>query len=175
MFQKKFSKWSYAASLAIVFVAGMCVAARAASVGGAVANSQGQSVSGVQIIAKDAQGHVIGQGSTGNSGIYDIKGLQPGNYNFTLDPGSSGFLGQTVASYVGPDGICLNWGVSNTSPAVATAQPGATCQPIAGWWGDTAVAVGAGAAVLAGGGIGAAIAFSGGGSPEHKSPTSTGQ
>ena len=168
-------KRGYAALLAVLLVAGISATAHAASVGGAVANSQGQSVSGVQIIAKDAQGHVVGQGATGNSGIYDIKGLQPGNYNFTLDPGSSGFQGQTVASYVGPDGICLNWGLSNTSPAVATAQPGATCQPVAGWWGDPAVAVGAGAAVLAGGGIGAAIGLSGGGSSDHKSPTSTGQ
>jgi hypothetical protein len=174
MFKQNLMKKSCAASLAIALVAGISVAARAASVGGAVANAQGQSVSGIQIVAKDAQGHVVGQGSTGSTGIYDIQGLQPGNYNFTLDPGSSGFQGQTVASYVGPDGVCLNWGVSTTSPAVATAQPGATCQPVAGWWGDPAVAVGAGAAVLAGGGIGAAIAFSGG-SSEHKSPVSTGQ
>src|SRR5690349_13828028 len=161
MFKGRFMKRGYAALLAVLLVAGISATAHAASVGGAVANSQGQSVSGVQIIAKDAQGHVVGQGATGNSGIYDIKGLQPGNYNFTLDPGSSGFQGQTVASYVGPDGICLNWGVSTTSPAVATAQPGATCQLAAGF--DTAEIVGAGAGVLGAAGIGLGIGLGSGG------------
>lgn len=120
--------------LALGFVGGMSFAAMAASVGGTVAASQGQPVSGIQIIAKDANGKLVGQGAPGSSGVYDIKGLDPGNYNFTLDPGSSGYQGQTVASYVGPDGICLNWGVSTTSPAVATAQPGSTCQLAAAAW-----------------------------------------
>jgi hypothetical protein len=53
---------------------------------------------------------VIGQGASGTSGAYVISGLQPGNYSFTLDPGTSRFQGQTLASYVGTDGICLNCG-----------------------------------------------------------------
>jgi Carboxypeptidase regulatory-like domain len=163
--------------LILPLVVGISAAARAASVGGTVAGSQGQSVSGLQVIAKDASGHVIGQGATGDGGVYDITGLQPGNYNFTLDPGSTGYQGQTVASYVGPDGICLNWGVSTTSPAVATAQPGSTCQPLAAAW-DPATAVGVGAGVLGAGGIaaGVALGLSGGSNhAHHKTPVSTGQ
>jgi hypothetical protein len=166
-------KKSFSILLALASVVGLSAAVMAASVGGSVAASQGQSVAGIQIIAKDASGHVVGQGAPGTSGVYDIKDLQPGNYNFTLDPGSSGFQGQTVASYVGPDGICLNWGVSTTSPAVATAQPGATCQLAVGY--DTAEVVGAGAGVLGAGAIGLGIGLGGGSDSGHKTSKSTGQ
>jgi Carboxypeptidase regulatory-like domain len=161
--------------LALAFVGGMSVTAMAASVGGTVASPQGQPLTGVQVIVKDASGHVVGQGAPGSGGVYDIQGLQPGNYNFTLDPGSSGYQGQTVASYVGADGICLNWGVSTTSPAVASAQPGATCQLAAGGY-DTAEIVGAGAGVLGAGAIGLGVGLgSGGDHNTHKTPPSTGQ
>jgi len=161
--------------IAFAFVAGMSVTAMAASVGGTVASSQGQPLTGIQVIAKDASGHLVGQGAPGSGGVYDIQGLQPGNYNFTLDPGSSGYQGQTVASYVGADGICLNWGVSTTSPAVASAQPGATCQLAAGGY-DTAEIVGASAGVLGAGAIGLGIGLgSGGDHNTHRAPPSTGQ
>jgi len=161
--------------LAVTFVVKMSAAASAASVGGTVASSQGQPLTGVQVIVKDASGHMIGQGAPGSGGVYDIQGLQPGNYNFTLDPGSSGYQGQTVASYVGADGICLNWGVSTTSPAVASAQPGATCQLAAGGY-DTAEMVGAGAGVLVAGAIGLGVGLgSGWDHNNHKTPPSTGQ
>jgi hypothetical protein len=172
--ERKAMKKDCSVLLAFAFVAGMSATAMAASVGGTVASSQAQPLTGVQVIAKDASGHVVGQGAPGSGGVYDIQGLQPGNYNFTLDPGSSGYQGQTVASYVGADGICLNWGVSTTSPAVASAQPGATCQLAAGGY-DTAEMVGAGAGVLGAGAIGAAIGFGSGGDHSHKTPPSTGQ
>jgi hypothetical protein len=162
---------------AVIFIVSMSAVARAASVGGTVASSQGQPLTGIQVIAKDASGHVIGQGAPGSGGVYDIQGLQPGNYNFTLDPGSSGYQGQTVASYVGPDGICLNWGVSTTSPAVATAQPGTTCQAAAAaaaW--DPAPWVGAGAVLVGGTAIGVGVGLgSGSDHGTHKVPPSTGQ
>ncbi len=161
--------------LALAFVGGLSAAAMAASVGGTVAGSQGQAVSGIQVMVKDASGHIVGQSALGSGGVYDISGLQPGNYNFTLDPGSSGFQGQTVASYVGPDGICLNWGVSTTSPAVATAQPGSTCgaAAAAAVW-DPAPWVGAGAVVLGGTAIGLGVGFGSGGDHEnHKTSKST--
>ena len=166
---------SWSVLLSVIFFVSVSSAAFAASVGGTVASSQGQPLSGVQVIVKDASGHVIGQGAPGSGGVYDIQGLQPGNYNFTLDPGSSGYQGQTVASYVGADGICLNWGVSTTSPAVASAQPGATCKLAAGGY-DTAEIVGAGAGVLGAGAIGLGIGLgSGGDHNTHKAPPSTGQ
>jgi hypothetical protein len=168
---------SWSVLLAVIFVVKMSVAASAASVGGTMASSQGQPLTGVQVIVKDASGHVIGQGAPGSGGVYDIQGLQPGNYNFTLDPGSSGYQGQTVASYVGPDGICLNWGLSTTSPAVATAQPGTTCDPpaaAAAW--DPAPWVGAGAVLVGGTAIGVGVGLgSGSDHGNHKTPPSTGE
>ncbi len=162
--------------LAVTFVVKMSAAASAASVGGTVAGPQGAPLTGVQVIVKDAGGHVIGQGAPGSGGVYDIQGLQPGNYNFTLDPGSSGYQRQTVASYVGPDGICLNWGLSTTSPAVATAQPGTTCKAAAAAAWDPAPWVGAGAAVVGGTAIGLAVGLgSGSEHGNHKTPPSTGE
>jgi hypothetical protein len=169
-------KKSCSVLLALAFVVGMCAAAMAASVGGTVAGSQGQSVSGITVIVKDATGHVVGQGAPGGSGAYDISGLPEGNYTFTLDPGSSGLQGQTVSSYVGPDGICLNWGVSTTSPAVASAQPGSTCQGAAAWWDDPAVWVGAGAVLVAGGAIAAVVVNQNTGhTSDNKQSSTTGQ
>lgn len=167
-------KKSCSALLALAAVVGISAAAMAASVGGTVAGTQGQSVSGITVIVKDASGHVVGQGAPGGAGAYDISGLPSGNYNFTLDPGTSGYQGQTVSSYVGDDGICLNWGVSTTSPAVATAQPGSTCQAAAAWWDDPAPWVGAAAVLVAGGAI-AAVAVNIGPDHEHKTSATAGQ
>lgn len=153
--------------VALGFGLGMSAAAFAASVGGGVASSGGQPISGIQIIAKNASGQVVGQAAPGAGGAYNISGLSPGDYSFTLDPGSTGFQGQTVTSYMGPDGLCINWAVSTSSPAVATAQPGSTCQPVA--WLGTPEMVAAGAGLLAAGAIGAAVGLSGSsGASSHK-------
>lgn len=157
-------KKSCSVLLALIMVAGMSATVLAADIRGAVSSSSGQSVSGLQVIAKNANGQVVGQATTGANGRYNIPGLSSGNYDFTLDPGSSGLQGQTVASYVGPDGLCLNWGASTTAPAVATAQPGTACDAVAAGGFDTAEAVGAGAVLVGGGAIGAAAALSG---PDH--------
>lgn len=85
----------------------MSAVAMAADIRGVVSSPQGQSFAGIQIIAKDPSGKVAGQATAGADGGYLIHGLNSGDYNFTLDPGSTGFQGQAVASYVGPDGLCL--------------------------------------------------------------------
>jgi hypothetical protein len=166
MLERKIMNKSCSVLLALAFGIGMSAAAMAASVGGTVAGAGGQSISGVTVIVKDASGHVVGQGTPGGGGQYDISGLPDGNYTFTLDPGSSGLQGQTVSSYVGPDGICLNWGVSTTSPAMASAQPGSTCQGAVAWWDDPSTWVGVGAVLIAGGVI-TAVALNVG--PDHES------
>jgi hypothetical protein len=150
--------------MALALGLGTSALALAADVRGMVAGGQGQSATGLQVIAKDAGGNVAGQATTGADGGYLISGLKSGDYNFTLVPGSSGFQGQTVASYVGPDGLCLNWGVSTSSPAVATAQPGSTCQLAAAGGFGTAEMAAAGAGLTGAGAIGAVAALSG---PDH--------
>jgi len=160
--------------LALTF--GMSAAAMGATAIGTVAAQKGETVSGLQIFAKDEVGHVVGQAATSDTGRYQISNLKPGKYNFTLDPGSSGLQGQTVSSYVGPDGICLNWGVSPTAPAVATAQPGSTCTALAANPPfDPAPWVGAGAAVVGGTAIGLAIGLGSGSDHNSRAPVSTGQ
>src|SRR5271156_353919 len=175
MLERKVMKKSCSALLALAFAIGISAAARAASVGGTVGGPQGQSLAGVQIIVKDASGKVVAQATPGATGTYDISGLPEGNYTFTLDPGSSGVQGQTVASYVGADGICLNWGVSTTSPAVASAQPGSTCQLAgAAWWDDPSTWVGAAAVLVAGGVIAAVVVNQNtGGSNHHTKKTNS--
>jgi len=168
-------KKSCSVLLALAFAVGISAQSMAASVGGTVGGPQGQLLNGIQIIVKDASGHVVAQGSPGPTGGYDITGLPEGNYTFTLDPGPSGVQGQTVSSYVGADGICLNWGVSTTSPAVATAQPGSTCQGVAGaWWDDPSTYVGVGAALIAAGVIAAVVVNQNtGGSNHHTKKTNS--
>ena len=102
-----------------------------ASLAGKIVDDTGARLPGVTVTVTSLGTNQSRTVVSNEEGLYRFAGLQPGNYNFTLDPGSSGYQGQTVASYVGPDGICLNWGVSTTSPAVATAQPGTTCDPAA--------------------------------------------
>jgi hypothetical protein len=174
MLERKVMKKSCSMILALAFVIGISVAAMAASVGGTIGGPAGQSLAGVQIIVKDASGKVVAQGTPGATGTYNISGLPEGNYTFTLDPGSSGLQGQTVSSYVGADGICLNWGVSTTSPAIATAQPGSTCQLAGAWWDDPSTWVGVGAVLVAGGVI-TAVALNIGPDHEHKSSATAGQ
>jgi hypothetical protein len=160
----------------VALIVGMSAAAMGATAIGVVAAPQGQTLSGIQIYAKDEAGHVVGQAATGGTGKYEIPNLQPGKYNFTLDPGSSGVQGQTVSSYVGQDGICLNWGVSPTAPAVATAQPGATCTLLAADPPfDPAPWVGAGAVVIGGTAIGLAVGLGSGSDHNSRAPVSTGQ
>jgi len=89
--------------LAIGFGVSISAVAMAASVAGTVTSPQGQPITAVHVIVKDASGHVIGQGSPGSTGMYNISGLQPDKYSFTLDPGTSRFQGQTVVSYVGSE------------------------------------------------------------------------
>lgn len=155
--------------VALILALGSSAFALAADVRGTVSSAQGQSVAGVQIIAKGETGAVAGQATTGADGGYLISGLPSGTYNFTLEPGTTGFQGQTVASAVGPDGLCLNWGVSTTAPAVATAQPGSTCQLAAAGGFGTAEMTAAGAALIGGGAIGAAAVLPG---SDHHAATS---
>ncbi len=161
-----------AAALSATLSVALVTSSYAASVGGTVSAAQGGSLGGMQVIIKDASGKVIGSTTTGANGVYDISNVPPGNYQVTLDPGSTGFQGQTLASYVTNDGLCLNWGVSNQSPAIGTAAPGSVCDDPP----DYAPYVGGAAALLGAGAIAAAAVYGTQDNPNHstkKTPTST--
>jgi hypothetical protein len=140
---------------ALALCVGVSSTVLGADVAGTIANPLGESVSGLRIIVRDGNGHIVGEGVTNSKGVYDIQGLRSGNYDFTLDPGSNKYKGKTVVSYVSADGLCINWAVSEQSPALATAEPGANC--LHDPW-DTAQYVGAGAAALGVGAIAATVA-----------------
>ena len=99
--------------LAITEVAGMAV------------TSQCNPVAGVKIVARNLSGKVISETITGSQGQYGVRNLTPNRYQITLDPLNSPFKGQTVVSAVGPEGLTVNWMVSQVAPALATAAVGA--------------------------------------------------
>ena len=158
-----------AAALSAALSVALVTSSYAASVGGTVSAAQGGSLGAMQVIIKDASGKVIGSATTGANGVYDINNVPPGNYQVTLDPGSTGFQGQTLASYVTNDGLCLNWGVSSQSPAIGTAAPGSVCDDPP----DYAPYVGGAAALLAAGAIAAVAVNIGPDNHSKKTPTST--
>ena len=161
---KRFVAAALSATLSVALVS----SSYAASVGGTVSAPQGGSVGPMQIIVKDSAGKVVGSATTGANGAYNIGDVPPGNYQVTLDTGSSGFKGQTLASYVTKDGLCLNWGVSTQAPAIGTAEPSSVCDdppPV-----DYAPYVGGAAALLGAGAIAAAAEY---GSQDNTSTTTT--
>ena len=90
---------------------------------GTVVDIQGNPVAGVKVAAKDTSGKVIGEAVTNNQGQYVIQNLPPGQYQLTLDP-QLPYKGETVVASIPSEGLTVNWVVSPTDPAVATAIPG---------------------------------------------------
>ncbi len=91
---------------------------------GTVADSDGQAVQGVKIIANRRDGQITEAATTDASGQYRIPGLAPGEYLITLDPAGTGVQGQTVVSYLGKPGLTVNWSVAAGLSPLASAQPG---------------------------------------------------
>lgn len=91
---------------------------------GVVYNAMGQPVGGLKIIAKDPSGRIMGEAVTDARKPYVLPNLPTGQYQLTLDPGRSPFKGQTVLSFIGAEGLTVNWLVSEMADAVATATPG---------------------------------------------------
>ena len=159
----------------VAAVALLCALARGnalcAEVAGTVVDRQGNDVGSITIIAADpTTGKIMGEAVTNASGKYQIAGLGPGTYDFSLDPGTTRFMGGKAVSYVSEDGLTIDWKVSKGAAAIALATPG-----IGGLAGaNTALAVfGAGIVLLGGifGGLAAAGAFSGAGVGQIASPS----
>jgi Carboxypeptidase regulatory-like domain len=132
---------------------------------GVVTNAAGSPVNHVQITVFSTAGQQVGHTVTDLYGRYCIGGLVPGTYNMTASPLKTlDRDGKAVAS-LGTEGLTVDWTVSTTAPAVATAALGvaspatATC---AGGWGTT-TALATGGFFLLGGGITCGILCPGGG------------
>lgn len=91
---------------------------------GTVANGNGQAVGGVKIQVQSSDGAVTQSATTEADGQYVISGLYPGQYFITLDSAGRGVQGQTVAGYLGENGLTVNWSVGSGVSPLASAQPG---------------------------------------------------
>ena len=103
---------------------------------GIVVNNQKSPVPGIKILAKDSSGKILGEAVTDAEGNYDLKNLSIGQYQLTLDPLKSAFQGETVVAALGSQGLTVDWIVSKSAKAIASATLGiASSGPVA--FGDT--------------------------------------
>jgi Carboxypeptidase regulatory-like domain len=110
--------------LVTFFGVGMASQAFCADLAGRVFDQQGHATRGIQISVELPSGKAVAQAVTDVKGKYRLENLAPGTYHLVLNPGASGFKGQTVVAYLGPKGLTVDWAVSPTAPALALATPG---------------------------------------------------
>ena len=91
---------------------------------GIVVNNQESPVPGIKILAKDSSGKILGEAVTDAEGNYDLKNLSIGQYQLTLDPVKSAFQGETVVAALGSQGLTVDWIVSKSARAIASATLG---------------------------------------------------
>ncbi len=157
-----------ATAVTALFVLATASLALCADIGGTVSDTQGNPVQGVQITAQTPAGKVVAQAVTRANGKYQIGGLDPGTYDYALNPLQTGFKAGTAVSDLGPKGLTINWKLSGTAPAIALASEGTEVALAGDPFGFSPLAftalVGLGVAGIAAGvvgGYGAAGGFSG--------------
>ncbi|MDP2603180.1 MAG: carboxypeptidase-like regulatory domain-containing protein [Deltaproteobacteria bacterium] len=91
---------------------------------GSVVNNQKSPVPGIKILAKDPSGKILGEAVTDAEGNYHLKNLSIGQYQLSLDPLKSPFQGETVVTALGPQGLTVDWIVSKSAKAIASATLG---------------------------------------------------
>jgi hypothetical protein len=153
--------------------------ANCAEVAGSVTDNNTAPALPAHVSIADKTGKIVGAADADSNGHYSIGGIDTGEYNITLNLPGTKWLGQTIQTGIRPEGLCLDWKVSQTTNALATGRPGAslgTCTAAA-FWGSGAAAgllITGGAMGLGGIGVGiaaAAGAFNGGGgAPAPASP-----
>jgi len=84
---------------------------------GTVSNNRGEPVPGVGVAVVNSAGIDSGKAISDAHGHYAISNLAPGTYKL----GSSG---QWVMSYIGDQGLTVNWGLAPHATAVAVARQG---------------------------------------------------
>lgn len=153
-----------------------------ADIAGKVSNSQDSPALPAHVSVKDKNGSIVGQADADSLGRYRIRGLSSGEYDVSLNLPGTKYLGQTIQTGLRPEGLCLDWKVSESAAALATGRPGATlgaCEAAAATAGASGLglALGAGAFVVGGGVVGGLAAggvFSGGGGGGTPKPSSPG-
>ena len=95
-----------------------------ADIVGTVSDTQGNPIQGVQITAQTRAGNVVGQAFSGANGKYQITGIDPGTYDYLLNPLNTGFKAGSGVSALNSKGLTINWKLSPTAPALALASEG---------------------------------------------------
>ncbi len=84
---------------------------------GRMLNNRGQPVSGVTVFVENSANLEAGKAVSDANGAYAISNLKPGIYKL-------GAMGQWVMSYIGDQGLTVNWGFTQHAPPVAVATLG---------------------------------------------------
>jgi hypothetical protein len=122
---EKMKKTLLALIAGCALVAGTAGPALCADIVGTVLDANGRAVAGVNVSTSTQDGQGIGSAVTDGQGDYTINDVSSGLYYITLaPPAGSDLRGQSVASYVGGNGLTVNWGVAPGRAPVATAMPG---------------------------------------------------
>jgi hypothetical protein len=93
------------------------VQSRAADIVGRTADAAGRPVSSVEISIQDLHGKRVASAKSDASGNYEIHGLAPGVYALVARE-------QSAVTYVGDEGVIVNWGIAPGLAPVAVARRG---------------------------------------------------
>jgi hypothetical protein len=115
--------------LSIAFVAACLIAvsisapAMSADLAGVIVDQDGHAIPGATITTQSPNGRTIATATSDSQGQYTIDGLNAGEYFITLGAPGVQTQSQTVASYVGGNGLAVNWLVTPGVVPLASAQP----------------------------------------------------
>jgi len=84
---------------------------------GIIVNPAGVPITGETVLVQNDEGAAVGAGASDGTGKYAIHGLAPGTYTMILK-------GQTAVTYVGDQGITVDWGIAANSQVIAVATQG---------------------------------------------------
>ena len=96
---------------------GLALSTFGADIVGTVADPSGAPIPGVTVSVGTRTGTQVGTAISDSLGRYAMHGIQPGTYTLSA-------RGQSAVSYVGQDGLTVDWGVAANVPTIATARPG---------------------------------------------------
>jgi hypothetical protein len=138
--------------------------ASCADVVGVVTDTQGQGVANVRILVQNMTNNALHEARSKASGRYQVTGLGPGVYKYTLDPAASGFKGGDAVSYLGSKGLTIDWQLSANGQAIALASDHAGTVLAGDPYGFTDqefTTIAAGSAAVVAGGVVGGLAISG--------------
>ncbi len=154
-----------ATAIIALFVLAPASLALCADIAGTVSDSQGNPVRGVQITVQAPAGHMVAQAVTSADGKYQISGLNPGTYDYALNPLQTGFKAGTAISFLSFKGLTINWKLSSKAPAIALASEGTEValegDPFGMTWPEFVGLVGGTIGAVAGGVVGGYAAAGG--------------